>query len=494
MPFQPFSYTPTPPVLHWLSGGQLANRFLRAIRLWVLLDRLYGSHRNAKLGGAALPDAALPDVFRYRQLCQVLYAPSHSLVESASAAQLSAHCRGSDCLCQRTASQLIFTVHHRLSMEDWVISAGQICGLDAAGLETCLSQHPFAITHRSLRDDLKYLIRQGWLRLTETKHYQLVPTSQQPLPPRAELVGQSVGQLSPRDSWILLRLLESVAFVQPQLDVIINTLWEDLAAQSSPDQPRMEPARRIFLHLDYILKEEVQERVDGYQTDIEALWRSPDGGVVQFDYWLAKAEQSVPVTVYPVCLHYARRAKYLSAYGLDPQGQVGWHNYRLDRIRSPRIQVLPWGDPAIPADLKTLRHAGQLPTPEAVEAELEKAWGFNFYLPRGLLIMRFQPQFARWYVDDTERHPTFAKIAYRDLPQLIASQIADAEERSALRSLVKQLPKTDVYYHGWIRLGDINVTMRLRDWRPNGEVIAPLAVRHQMQSEAQQEMEWYGRG
>jgi len=32
--------------------------------------------------------------------------------------------------------------------------------------------------------------------------------------------------------------------------------------------------------------------------------------------------------------------------------------------------------------------------------------------------------------------------------------------------------------------GDINALMRLRDWRPNGEVIAPLSVRQQLQEEA----------
>lgn len=49
----------------------------------------------------------------------------------------------------------------------------------------------------------------------------------------------------------------------------------------------------------------------------------------------------------------------------------------------------------------------------------------------------------------------------------------------------------DVYYAGWVRLGDINVVMRLRDWRPQGEVIAPWALRQQMREEAKQEAETY---
>lgn len=232
--------------------------------------------------------------------------------------------------------------------------------------------------------------------------------------------------------------------------------------------------------------------MDQHQTDIERLWQVPEGGVIQFENWSARTQQASLVTVYPVCFHYARRAKYLSAYGLDPTGEIGWHNYRLDRILSPRIRVLPWGDPAVPEVLKVRRRQGQLPQPQAVEAALEEAWGFNFYLPRALLIMRFPPEFARWYVQDTERHPTFRAIAYADLAELVQSQIPEAAEAEAILQVVAQKPPTDAYYWGWIRVGDINVTMRLRDWRPQGEVIAPLVMRQQMMAEAQEELNHYG--
>jgi CRISPR-associated protein (TIGR03985 family) len=33
--------------------------------------------------------------------------------------------------------------------------------------------------------------------------------------------------------------------------------------------------------------------------------------------------------------------------------------------------------------------------------------------------------------------------------------------------------------------------MRLRDWRPNGEVIAPIGIRNQMRQEAEQELYHY---
>lgn len=39
-----------------------------------------------------------------------------------------------------------------------------------------------------------------------------------------------------------------------------------------------------------------------------------------------------------------------------------------------------------------------------------------------------------------------------------------------------------------IRTGDINVLMRLREWRPQGEVIAPRSQRQQLAQEAAQEL------
>ncbi|NJM00774.1 MAG: TIGR03985 family CRISPR-associated protein [Synechococcaceae cyanobacterium SM2_3_2] len=67
----------------------------------------------------------------------------------------------------------------------------------------------------------------------------------------------------------------------------------------------------------------------------------------------------------------------------------------------------------------------------------------------------------------------------------------DPKEKAQLLNLVAQRPATDCYFTAWIRLGDTNLTMRLRDWRPNGEILAPLVLRQQMKREAQQELSWY---
>jgi CRISPR-associated protein (TIGR03985 family) len=385
----------------------------------------------------------------------------------------------------KTASTLLQQTAERLDWTTWKAEVVTLSGLNPTDLDAILREAPFATVHRSLRDDLKQLVTLGWLQTEGRGCFLTVPPRQWPSLPGADPPGTV---LSISETWELLRVLESVAFVQPQLDVIINTLWEQV---SQPRAGNAEPVKRIFLQLDYILPPEVQERVDGHQEHIEQLWQS-GGGVIQFDYWQARRERQVPVIVYPVCLHYVRRAKYLSAYGLDPQGQIQWHNYRLDRIRSQQLRVLPWGDPTIPAALKQRWRTGHLPTPDEVEAQLDAAWGFDFYRPRAWLLLRFPPDFARDYVENTVRHCTFEPIPYQTIPQRMAEVGSNPEEQRQLLQLLQHRSPEDAYYCADIRLGDINVIQRLRDWRPKGEVMAPLSMRQQMRQEVQAEWQHYG--
>ena len=105
--------------------------------------------------------------------------------------------------------------------------------------------------------------------------------------------------------------------------------------------------------------------------------------------------------------------------------------------------------------------------------------------------MRFPTDFARWYVNETSRHPTFHAVDYCQLPKLINKNISDEQQRKKLLEIITQLSKNDAYYIAWIRTGDINVLMRLREWRPKGEVIAPLSIRQKMIDEAVQELANY---
>ncbi len=483
-----FNLPPSPQILQWLAAGQLANRLVRSLRLWVLIHKLYGSQTNWA--------SKLPATFTYSQLRDRLFAYRHPKSEKLNAQEISIECGDRNCICHLSFSEIIFEQNPQLSVDQWQQSMLHLTGMSEEKLLQVLQQRPFATVHRSLRDDLKHLVEQRWLQSTPTKSYSCVLVADLPTLPEQTATQTSteisLASLEQGQTWELLRVLESISFVQPNLSLIIGKLWEQLADYSICGKLyAKDPQPRIFLHLDYILSQRMQDRVDNYQEQIEQLWRKDPGGVVQFEYWVAATETKVKVIVYPVCLHYLRRAKYLSAYGIDPNGNVAWHNYRLDRIACDRLKVLAWGDPLVPKQLKQMWHTGTLPTPEYIDAQLKAAWGFNFYLQKELLILRFPADFAKWYVDNTTRHPTFGAIAYDQLPKLIARNISDEQERQKLLEIISQCSKNDAYYIAWIRVGDINVLMRLREWRPNGEVIAPLSIRQQMIAEAMKELANY---
>lgn len=477
-----FAYPPSPHILQWLTAGQLANRFHRSLRLWVLLHRFYGLESPWR--------DSLPQPFTYPEVRSLLFAPTHPINDKLTIDEFA--CGDPTCICHQSGLNLVFASDTNQSDSQWRQAVMQMTGLSEDELAKKLQESPFATVHRSIRDDLKQLCQFGWLQSGRSGEYRYSPASQWPTPPAEIAPTLSLAQLSGSQIWALLRVLESIAFVQPDLELVVRALWEQVSDRSTSSlKLPPEPTQRIFIHLDYILSEDVQERVDTYQEQLESLWRRYEGGVVQFKYLVVSQERQVLVTAYPVCLHYMRRAKYLTAYGVDPQGNFGWHNYRLDRIISKKLKILAWGDPNLPKSLKDLWREGQLPTPQQVRSELDRAWGFNFYLPAELLILRFPAQFARWYVDDTVRHPTFKPIAYQKLPRLISRHIKAPHQQQQLLQIIAQKPATDAYYQGLIRTGDINVLMRLRDWRPNGEVIAPLSIRLRLQAEAQQELSHY---
>lgn len=480
-----FSYPPSPEVLQWLAGGHLESRLLRTMRLWVLLTHFYGP---------ANWSATIPAPFRYPPIRDHLFASSHSKDNELTATKLVQTCTDLSCICHQSLQTWL--EDHDQDIRSWSEKIRHLTGLSPEEIENLCHQCPFATVHRSLRDDLKHLSQMGWLHSQANGYYHWKPPEKWPAPPffsaQTSLNLDQITLTLPLNSnqlWQFLKVLESISFIQPDLEIIIQSLWEQLTAENSNFSS--EPSQRIFIHLDYILPPETQDRVDTYQEQLEKLWSSPPPGVIKFNYWF-NPKTLVNVIVYPVCLHYLRRTKYLSAYGLDPEGKINWHNYRLDRISSPNLQVLAWGDPQIPLQLREKRRRGELPTPEEVQTQLDKAWGFNFYHPKELLILRFRPEFADWYVENTHRHPTFKKVQYQTLFELIKNQIPNLSQRGQIKQILSQRLPTDAYYIAWVRINDINILMRLRDWRPNGEVIAPLSYRQRLAQEVKQEAEYLG--
>ncbi len=89
------------------------------------------------------------------------------------------------------------------------------------------------------------------------------------------------------------------------------------------------------------------------------------------------------------------------------------------------------------------------------------------------------------------RHETFQRLNYEEIPQNLQQTICDPQERQSILKILAERSPEDLYYGVWIRWQDTNVLMRLRDWRPNGEVIAPLEVRQKMREEVSTEYQFY---
>lgn len=96
-----------------------------------------------------------------------------------------------------------------------------------------------------------------------------------PLPDHL-LAGYGTPDLSPQEQQSLLAVLEEIAFLRPQLAVVVDTLWQRITTQPPAPLPLDRP-RRLFVHLDYVLSENAQEQVDQHQHDLEQLWHSPEG-------------------------------------------------------------------------------------------------------------------------------------------------------------------------------------------------------------------------
>ena len=504
-----FQNAPSIQLLHWLVQGNLASSMSRAMRFWVILGMIYR-------------DRLLPDVFCYPDLRDRLYTSQHPISDKLKAETFINGCGDHHCICAKS-------LKHWLHSTDEMRSHLQLLtGFDHQQSETELSQLPFATVHRSLRVDLEKLAQLGWLKTLPRGEFQILPVNLLPqLPPDIYLGFTNEGspsQLPMVNSWLsenlsrqqaldLLVALDTLSMVQPNLELLLDSLSALLVAEQDSDRllSSHQNLPHTFVNLDYILPLEVQDRVDDYHKQLEDLWHTADSGVIQFDYEMIKPNSSTfhkfslinptefsrfssqikQITVYPVCIHYLRRAKYLSAYGIDPDGNMGWHNYRLDRITSESLKVFAWGDREVPKYLKQLRNSGKLPTSQAVEIELRKAWGFKFYEEPQFLLIRFSEDFARWYVDNTVRHPTFKVIPYTRIASLLQKAVSSDHERDAILAILGQRDPSDRYYQALIRPNDINIIQRLRDWRPNGEVLAPISLRQRMVDEATQELMHY---
>ena len=447
-------------LLQWLAKGPLKYNLPQAVRLWVWLHLFYGSEDQG------LP---LPRTFTYADCRAVLFTASHP---------------GSDkmppqhderCPCQKSLAAWLFSPRlndtasqwHTWRQENkevvnqtiqqWTDALQQIAAQPEAMdrlLEEC---RPFAVTRRTLSNDLKRLHQLGWLRLTETGYQKVRHWPDYPTAP------------TPREVSFL---------IQPDLAEIAANLSEKIGEQ-----------RRFFVHTDYVVPQAGHDRVEDWQADLTELWQQTPVPPIQLSYWSATLLQRCEVVVYPVCIYYYRRGPYLCAWGQVPGGATtDWRNYRLDKIH--RITPLNWQHQSVPAALRKAHQQNQLPTSEEIQIRMDEAWGFDYYQPAERLLVCFDTEWDERYIRNSLRHNTFERISYEAARSLI-QQLPTKPQRNKLLTLFDKRSPEDAYYQALYRQNDPNVRQRLRAWRPHIEVILPWTLRQSFAQEVAKEKAFY---
>ncbi|MBD2297916.1 TIGR03985 family CRISPR-associated protein [Nostoc sp. FACHB-190] len=338
--------------------------------------------------------------------------------------------------------------------------------------EQVFQERLFAKTRKTLQNDINFLKDKGCLdfEYSLSKRQNVIRQVEQ-LPEwvisknSAQSKNQDANNinLNPTELADLAQGLDMIAFLDPKLSPIADKLSLEVTGN-----------RRVFLHVDYVVPEDIQFDADNLQEKLQDNWRSGDIKPILFNYNSARLGTR-ECLVYPVCVYYVQRAKYLCAYGINPDGNVTWYNYRLERIKSE--DFLEWSDARVPQFLLDKYHHNTLPKPAEVQEAIKQVWGFDFYQPSGLMLLRFNRDFHDSYIKDTFRHETFNLVkSNKQIIELVKKSASNSAQEKYLLEVLQRYPQ-DAYYTAKYRVNDNNVIMRLRAWGANVEVLLPIALR-----------------
>lgn len=450
-----FQDVPQVELLQWLARGSLKQKLPRAIRLWVWLRSLYGNPQDRLM---------LQDGFTYAEWRSVFFSSSHTKGEDVP------NLHDVNCPCAKTTAEWLFTEKTGINADVWQELLLAHTGIPKSQIEEILQQRLFGVTRRSLQGDLENLAQLGWLVYKEEKYYRVQEFPQLPTTPKDEAYTSKINAYE------------------------LNFLHEDLVAIAENHAHRINGIQRFFLKLDYVIPKMTLDVVDEWQYQLREIWAQTPVPPVKLTYASAKVGKLVNCIVYPVCIYYMQRAVYLSAYGESPDQKTAWYNFRLDRIT--KMIPMNWADYQLPLNLQQQYQKHSLPSPDYITLEMSKAWGFDFYLPIKLMLLRFDQEFGDRYIKNTERHDTFKAISYQQAQRLIQREVKHPEHKQSLLKVLANRSPQDAYYQVFIRyqdrnLRDNNVIMRLRAWRPKCEVIFPYELRESIAAEVARELQIY---
>jgi CRISPR-associated protein (TIGR03985 family) len=443
-----FSDVPQVELLQWLARGSLKQNLLRAVRLWVWLRSLYGE----------VPDRlALDDAFTLVDWRHAFFGSTHPKGEAIPGLH------DPDCNCAKTTAAWLFERKTGLVKSEWRRSL--LAHTVIADLDKILQQRLFGVTRRSLQADLQILQELGWLEYRGQKYHRVSHFPSRPITTTPEAPSTNLS------SYVLNFLNQ-----------------EDLADIVQNHAQQICGVQRFFCHLDYVIPPATIDLVDDWLHELRTLWGKIPVPPIRLIYNSARLGKSVVCVVYPVCIYYVQRAVYLCGFGQSPDRLTDWYNYRLDRIQE--IIPIQWTNPALTPILQQRYQQATLPTPEEINTHMSKAWGFDFYLPSRLMLLRFNREYHDRYIHNTVRHETFKAIAYPQTKRLITEHTPPSQQQQLLQILQDRSPQ-DAYYRLQYRHGDHNIIMRLRAWRSQVEIIIPWDLRQSIATDIATEFQMY---
>ncbi len=375
---------------------------------------------------------------------------------------------------------------YNINIDEWLEDLQKYIYISPQTVTKVIRHRLFAKVRKSLQADINALISKGCLKCeTSLFQKQNIIYRVDKLPDWlctkvAKKPIDSSGvfpELNPTEMADLAQALDMLSFLDPKLAPIADKISEEVYG-----------TRRIFLHVDYVLSEDNQLNTDNLQEQLQENWQSREIKPIFLNYGSAHYGDQ-KCLVYPVCIYYLQRAKYLCGYGLNPQGDVNWYIYRLERIKS--FTLVDWSNQTIPPQLLDKYLNNQLPEPDDVEKEISTTWGFEINKPPRLMLLRFNYDYHQRYIQNTFRHNTFTYIkSPAKLAQIIHYYTSNPQEEKLLNSIIKKYPD-DAYYSVIYRANDNNIIMRLLAWGANVEVLLPMELRKHIANNIRQAYAFY---
>ncbi|MGF1673721.1 MAG: TIGR03985 family CRISPR-associated protein [Rivularia sp. (in: cyanobacteria)] len=459
-----FDNLPYPKLLQNLAKGSLdqIQNLSRAIRLWALLRWIYSEEGYTALG----------DCFTYTDWRKAFFTQTH---KDEKQQDILSH-EDTECNCIKTTQQWLIDL--QVSIDEWQQKLLAQIPIAKSDIEQLLSERLFAQVRKSLQSDLDLLVSRNLLQRPNntsgrTKYYSRVEELN--ILNEAENIETN---LTPKKQAYIAGALGMFSFLNPTYSLL---------AEEFAEEEINEDNHHVFLYVDYVIPESssTQDAVDEIQSELQEMWDSGETYPVLLTYHSAHQNQIKECAVYPICIYFMERAKYLCAYGITPKGEINWYKYRLDRIISQRLEILDWHDSRIPQLLREKYHAGNLPSQKTINNKLKEAWGCDFYKEKSQMVIRIEQKFHASYVEGIKIHEQFNPISYEKAEKIINQYTRNLEHRKAILKTLQSRPNTDAYYCIDYRIADYSVLRWLRANGSKVEVLFPWELRQEMAQEIQ---------